>query len=173
MTQSLLITRKYTKDDYKKISKNFKVINILYCTLSIDQNVVLSEFVTQDEIVMDKNVKQVQDFQYHEEQKYKNDDSFQDLLYDAIECTRIMELFGGEKDKDSRHSSILKHGEYEARSTVDFSDNNLPATYYIFDDLNTTINFQLSEILGYDMKIKKMCQDLEKEKFCLTNSSHF
>ena len=60
----------YTEDDYKKISKNFKVINILYCALSIDiyesishcdgakeiwetlyyiygthQNVVLNEFV--------------------------------------------------------------------------------------------------------------------------------
>ena len=26
----------YTEDDYKKISKNFKVIYILYCTLTID-----------------------------------------------------------------------------------------------------------------------------------------
>jgi len=26
----------YTEDNYKKISKNFKVINILYCALTID-----------------------------------------------------------------------------------------------------------------------------------------
>jgi len=26
----------YTEDDYKKISKNFKVINILYCALTIN-----------------------------------------------------------------------------------------------------------------------------------------
>ena len=26
----------YTEDDYKKISKNFKVTNILYCALTVD-----------------------------------------------------------------------------------------------------------------------------------------
>ena len=57
------------QDDYKKISKNFKVINILYRALTIDiyesishcktlyYNVVLSEFVAQDKIIMDENVK--------------------------------------------------------------------------------------------------------------------
>ena len=82
----------YAEDDYKKISKNFKVTNILYCALTIDiyesishcdsakerwetlyyicgtnQNMVLSEYVLQDEIIMDKNVKQVEDCQHHEE----------------------------------------------------------------------------------------------------------
>ena len=94
----------------------------------------------------DENVKQVVDCQHHEGQKYKNDDPLQDLLYDAMECTRTMEPFeNGEKDKDSCHSSLLKNGEYEERSMVEFSDNNLPPTCHIFEDLITTTNFQLSK----------------------------
>ena len=53
-----------------------------------------------------------------------------------------MELFeNGENDKDSHHPSILKNGEYEIRSMLEFSDNNLPQTYHNFDDLITAINF--------------------------------
>ena len=70
---------------------------------------VLSTFVLQDEIIMDENVEQVEDCQRHEEQKYENDYAILDPLHDAVEHTRIMELFeNGEKDKDSYHSSILK-----------------------------------------------------------------
>jgi len=75
---------KYAEDNNKRISKNFKAINILYCALTVDiyefishcdsaketwetlynlyrtnQNVVLSKFVVQDEIIMEGNVKQV------------------------------------------------------------------------------------------------------------------
>jgi len=175
----------YIEDDYKKISKNFKVINILYCALTIDiydsishcdsakelwgilyyiygtdQNVVLSEFVAQDEIITDENVKQVKNCQHHEEQECENDNPIQDLLYDAIEQTRIMELFkNGEKDKDSCHSSILKNGKYEVRSMVEFSNNNILSTCHIFDDLITTRNFQHPKILDYDVKSKKLYQD--------------
>ena len=55
-----------------------------------------------------------------------------------------MELFeNNEKDKDSCHSSILKRGAYEVRSMIEFSNNILPPTCHIFDDLITTTNFQL------------------------------
>ena len=73
------------EDDFKRISKNFKAINILYCALTVDiyefswhcdsakeiwetlynsygtnQNVALSEFVAQDEIFKEGNFKQVE-----------------------------------------------------------------------------------------------------------------
>ena len=35
---------------------------------------VLSEFVVQDEIIMEGNVKQVEDHQLHKEQEHENDD---------------------------------------------------------------------------------------------------
>ena len=118
----------YIEDDYKKISKNFKVINISHCALTIDiyesishcdsakeiretlyyiygtnQNMVLSEFVLQDELswmIQDENIKQVEDCQHHKKQKHKDDDPFQDLLHDATEHTEIIELFeNGEEDK--------------------------------------------------------------------------
>ena len=41
----------------------------------------------QDEIIKSENVKQMEDSQHHEEQKYKNDDPFQDLLHDAMDYT--------------------------------------------------------------------------------------
>jgi len=81
------------------MSKNFKAINILYCALTVDiyefilhcdsakeiwktlynlygsnQSVVLSEFVTQDETIMEGNVNQVEDHQLHEAQEHENDD---------------------------------------------------------------------------------------------------
>ena len=92
----------YIEDDYKQISKNFKVLHILYCALTIDidefishcdsakviwktlynlhgtnKNVVLSKFVAQDEIIMNGTVKQVEDHQPHEEQEYENDNPIQ------------------------------------------------------------------------------------------------
>jgi len=165
----------YTKDDYEKISKNFKVINILYCALTIDiydyishcdstkeiwetlnciygtdQNVVLSKFISQDKIIMPDNVKQVEDSQHHEEQQYKIDNPFQDLLHDVVEFTRTMELFeNGEKDKDSRYSSLLKNDEYEVRSMVEFSHSNSSPTCHIFEDLITTKKFQQNFSLCY------------------------
>ena len=45
------------------VTRNFESYN-LYGT---NQNMVLSEFVVQDEIIMDGNVKQVEDHQPHEE----------------------------------------------------------------------------------------------------------
>ena len=36
----------YTKDNYKKTSKNFKIINILYCTLTIDTYESISHCVS-------------------------------------------------------------------------------------------------------------------------------
>jgi len=130
---------------------------------------VLSEIVAQDEIIMDENIKQVVDCQHHKEQKYKNDDLVQDLLHDAMEYIRTMELFeNGEKYKDSHHSSLLKNGEYEVRSMVEFSDNNLPPTCHIFEDLITRINFQLSKIFGCGIKSRK-CVKVERKK-CFTSS---
>jgi hypothetical protein len=184
----------YTEDDYKKISKNFRVINILYCALTIDiydsvshcdsakkiwetlncmygtnYNVMLSEFVAPEEIVMDENDKQVKNCRHHEEKEYGKDDSFQDLLHDAIEYNRMMELFeNGEKDKNSCHSSILKNGEYEVRSVVEFLDNNLPPTCHIFEDLSTTTNFQLSNFFSCGIKSRK-CVKVERNK-CFTSS---
>ena len=137
----------YTEDDYKKISKNFKVINILYCALTIDiydsishcdsakeiwetlyyiygtnQSMLLSEFVVQDEVIMDENVKQVEDHKHHEEQEYEYDNPIKDVLYNAIEHTEIMELFENcKRDKDSCHSSTIKNGEYGVRYMVEFS----------------------------------------------------
>jgi len=77
-----------------------------------NQNVLLSEFVAQDEIIMDENVKWVEDCQHYEEQEYENNDPIQDLLHDVMEHTWIMELLeNAEKDKYSCRSSILKNGE--------------------------------------------------------------
>ena len=112
----------------------------------------------------DKNAKQVVDCQHHEGQKYKNDDPLQYLLYDVMECTRTMELFeNGEKDKNSCHSYLLKNGVYEIRSIVEFSHNNLPSTCYIFEDLITTTNFQLSKIFCCGIKSRK-CVKVERKK---------
>ena len=124
----------YIEDDYKKISKNFKVINILYYVLTIDiydsishsdsakkiwktlncihgtsHNVLLNEFVAHDEIITDENVKQMKNCQHHEEQECENDDPIKDVLHNAMDHTRITKLFeNGKKDKDFCHSSILK-----------------------------------------------------------------
>ena len=67
---------------------------------------MVSEFVAHDEIIMDENVKQVEDYQYHEEQENKGED----YQHNATEHIRIMELF--ENGEDSCHSFILKNGEY-------------------------------------------------------------
>ena len=40
----------YTKDDYKKISKNFKVINILHCARTIDIHESISHIDSGKEI---------------------------------------------------------------------------------------------------------------------------
>ena len=177
----------YTEDDYKKISKNFKAINILYCALTIDiynsiahcdnamdiwktlngiygtnHNVVLSEFVAQEEIIMDENDKQVEDCRHSEEKEYEKDDPVQDLLYDVTEHMQIMEqVENGKKDKNSCHLSTIKIGEYKVRSTVDFSQNNLPLTCHIFDDC------QLSRISGCGIKSRKSVE-IEK-KNCFTS----
>ena len=37
----------FTEDDYKRISKNFEVLNILYCALTID----IYEFISHCDIV--------------------------------------------------------------------------------------------------------------------------
>ena len=59
-----------------------------------------------------------------------------------MEHSRIMEeVENGEKDKGSCHSSILENCEYEIRSMVEFSQNNLPPNCHIFYDLITTTNF--------------------------------
>jgi len=181
----------YTEDDYKKISQNFKVINILYCALTIDiddcislresakeiwktlnciygtdQNVLLSEFFAQDEIIIQENVKRVEDCQHREEQKYKNDDLFQDILHDSVEYTRTMEIFeNGEKDKNSYCSSLLKNGEYEVRSVVEFSHINLSPTFHIFDDLITITNFRHLKFFDCGIKPKKWAEIERKKKF--------
>ena len=46
---------------------------------------------------------------------------------------------------------------------VEFSNNNLLSTCHIFDDLITTINFQLSKILDCGIKSRK-CVKIERKK---------
>ena len=130
---------------------------------------LFSEFVVQDEVIMDENVKQVEDHKHHEEQEYEYDDPIKDVLYNAIEHTEIMKLFENDKrDKDSYHSSTIKNGEYEMRYKIEFSKNNLPPTCHIFEDLITRINFQLSKIFGCGIKSRK-CVKVERKK-CFTSS---
>jgi len=52
---------------------------------------VFSEFVAQDEIIMDENVTQVEDCQNHEEQEYENDDPIQELF---TQCHRTYANYG-------------------------------------------------------------------------------
>jgi len=42
------LVHEYTKDDYKRLSKNFKVTNILYCALPID----VCEFISHCDSTM-------------------------------------------------------------------------------------------------------------------------
>jgi len=138
------------------------------CIYGTNHNVALSEFVAQEEIVMDENDKQVEDCRHHEEKEYKKDDPVEDLLHDATKHIQIMEqVENSEKDKYSCHSSILKNGEYEVRSMVEFSQNNLPSNCHIFDDLITRTNFQLLKIIGCDIKSRK-CVKIERKK-CFTS----
>jgi len=75
-----------------------------------------------------------------------------------------MDLFkNGKRDKDSCHLSILKNGEYEVRSMIDFLNKNLLPTYHIFDDVIATINFQHPKILGRTTKSRK-CTKIEGKK---------
>ena len=93
--------------------KLFEVLNILYCILTIDiyefishcdsakeiwdtlynlygtnQNAVLSEFVGHDEMIMDGNIKQVED-QLHEKQEYESGDKVQGLIHNDVIHARI------------------------------------------------------------------------------------
>ena len=101
MVQSLLknLNMNTQKMNTRKYPKNFKILNILYCALTIDiyesishcvsakgiwktlyyiydtnHNLVLSEFVAQNAMTMVENVKQVKDHQLHEEQEYRSRD---------------------------------------------------------------------------------------------------
>ena len=126
----------YVEDDYKQISKNCKVINILYCALTVDiyefishcdsakeiwetlynlygtnQDMVLSEFVVQYEIIMERNVKQVEDHQLHKEQEHGNDDPVQQLIHNDVKHAQIEKFLENcEKNNDS---SILQSGKDE------------------------------------------------------------
>jgi len=48
-----------------------------------NQNVVLRKFVGHGEIIMDENVKQVED-QLHEEQEYESSDPIQCLIHNDV-----------------------------------------------------------------------------------------
>ena len=115
----------YAEDDCKRISKNFKAINILFFTLTVDiyefishcdsakeiwktlynlygtnQNMALSEFVVQDEIIVEENVKQVEDHQLHEEQEHENDDPIPRPIHNDVKHAQIEEFLEiGEKNK--------------------------------------------------------------------------
>ena len=103
----------------------------------------------------------MEECQHHEEQEYENDDPSPDLLHDATKDTRLMEqVENGEKDKDSCDSSILKNGEYEVRSMVEFSNNNLIPTYHIFQHPK---DFNIQTIL--DCSIKKCVMIKRKKNF--------
>ena len=131
---------------------------------------MLSEFVVQDEIILDEKVKQVEIVNIMKSKNIKIMIQFRTFycLHDAIKHTLIMEMFeNGEKDKDSCHSSILKNDEYEVRSMVEFSKYNLTPTCRIFDDLITTTNFQISKILDCGIKSRK-CVKIEREN-CFTS----
>ena len=176
----------YAEDDYKQISKNFKAINILYCALTVDiyefishcdsareiwetlynlygtnQNVVLSEFVAQDEIIMDGNVKQVEDHQPHEEQEHENDDPIQRFIHNDVKHAQIEEFL--ENDEKNNDSFILQSGKDEVPSKIQFSNNSIFPSCHIFYDLNTTPNFQLSKILDCGIKSRK-CVKIEGKK---------
>jgi len=181
----------YTEDDYKRISKNFKAINILYCALTIDiyelishcdsakkiletlyylygtnKNAVLSEFVAHDEMVMDEIVKQLEDDQQHEELESERGDKMQDFIYNDVKHAQIEELLeNGEKNKYSCYSSILESGKYEVKSMLEFSNNILSLECHIFDDLNTTPNFPLSKILICGIKSRKCVKVKGKKNF--------
>jgi len=82
---------------------------------------VLREFVKQDKMIINENVKQVKSCQHHEEQEYENDDPIRDLSRDAIDHIQIIELCeNSEKDKDSCNLSILKSVMCEIKSMLDF-----------------------------------------------------
>ena len=145
----------YTEDDYKRISKNFKAINILFCALTVDiyefvshcdsakeiwetlynlygtnQNVVLSEFVVQDEIIMEGNVKQVEDHQLHEKQEHENDDPIPRLIHNDVKHAQIEEFLEiGEKNNDS---TIFQNGKDEVTSIIEFSNNSISPSCDIF-----------------------------------------
>ena len=117
----------YAEDDYKWIFKNFKAINILFCALTVDiyeftshrdsakeiwealynlygtnQNVVLSEFVVQHEIIVEENVKQVEHHQLHEGQEHENGDPTPWPLHNDVKHGQIEEFLEiGEKNNDS------------------------------------------------------------------------
>lgn len=111
----------YTENDYMWISKNFKVINILYCAFTVDiyefishcdsvkeiwetlyyldgtnQNLLLRNFVAEDEMNMDGKVKEVEDHQLYEEQEYESGDPIQGVIHNNIKHVRIEELLENE-----------------------------------------------------------------------------
>ena len=164
----------YAEDDYKQTSNNFKAINISYCALTVDiyefishcdsameiwetlynlrgtnQNVVLREFVAQDEIIVDGNVTQVEDHQPQEEQEHQNDDLIQRLIHTDVKPTQNEEFL--ENNEKNNDSSILESGK-EVPSIIEFSNNSISPSCQIFYDLNTTPNFQLSKILDCGAK---------------------
>ena len=122
---------------------------------------VLSEFVAQDEIIMDGNVKQVEDHQPHEEQEHKNDDPIQWFLHNDVKHAQIEEsLENCEKNIDS---SILQSSKDKVTSIIEFSNNSITLSFHIFYYLNTTPNFQLAKILNGVVKSRK-CIKIEGKK---------
>ena len=82
---------------------------------------MLGEFVADEEMIMDKNVKQVEDHQPHEEQEYESDDPIQGVIYNDVKHAQIEELLeNGEKNKDFCDSSILQSAKYEVKFMLEF-----------------------------------------------------
>ena len=97
---------------------------------------MLSEFVAHDEMIMDRNVRQVEDYQLYEEQEYESGNKIQRLIHNNVKHARIEELLeNGETNKDSYYSSILQSGKYEVKFMLEFSNNILIPNCHIFDDL--------------------------------------
>ena len=126
---------------------------------------VLSEFVVQDEIIMDGTVTQVDDHQPHEEQEHENDDPIQQFIHNNVNHAQAEDfLENGEKNNDL---SILQSGKDEATSIIEFLNNSISPSCHIFYYLNTTPNFQLSKILDCGVKSRKCVKIEGKKNFTL------
>jgi len=102
-----------------------EIWEILYYLYGTNQNVVLRILMAQDEIIMDGNVKEVEDHQLYDEQEYEIGDPIQGVIHNDAKQAQIEELLeNGERNKDSYYSSILQSGKYEVKFMLEFSNNS-------------------------------------------------
>ena len=84
----------------------------------------------QDEIIVEQNVKQVEDHQLHEKQERENDDPIPRPIHNDVKHAQIEEFLKiGEKNDDS---SIFQSGKDEVTSIIEFSNNSVSPSCHIF-----------------------------------------